>query len=401
MTRRAALPAALLLVAASLASAQTQRRPRGTPPPAPPPPATVTPDEEVYQLGRDALARGAFGAALRLFRSLQTEPRWASDPRLAFNLAQAARYAGEAGEAFLGYTRYLDLAPSAGDAAGVRDQLARLAKESPGPVLRALVARSRDAFRDKLLDRELDEALAQCPRVRLLVRFRAREAMSPADREILQTTYAFSGRAIFWQPARSGGPWLAWVLPTTPLAPPLELGLPPHLFLAAGEAVPVEMGTDLVSAETGFAPAPLRHVPAPEPGGAILVQVEVERMGPPLFLAAARPGTELAEVRSAPSEATVLLGKRRREVPVTATPLLSGPRPSSPESKSFAGLPVAVVALPDREGVLERWAAPPEAFDVVNRFARGSAGPAAARFFARLDGTGPWLPAAGGTARTR
>lgn len=394
MTPRAAFAAALLVLLASLASAQPQRRPRGTPTPAPPAPA-LSPDEEVYQLGRDALARGAFGAALRIFRSLSDDPRRAADPRFAFNMAQAARYAGEAGDAFLGYTRYLDLAPTAGDAAAVREQLSALVRQSPGAVLRALVARSRQAFRERLLDRELEEAFSQCPRVRLLARFRAREAMTGSEREILQTTYAFGGRAVSWQGGGSS-PWVAWIVPTAPLAPPEELGFPPHLSLPAGEAFPLEMGSDLVSAEAGFAPPPLRHVAPPEPGGSVLVRAEVDRMGPPLFLAAARPGAELAEVRSGPGEPTVLLGKRRRDVPVAATPLLLGPRPSRAESKSYPGVPVLVVVLPDRDGVLERWAAPAEAFDVVNRFSRGPSGGA---FYARADGTGPSLPAAGAPAR--
>lgn len=394
MTPRAALPAALLLLVASLASAQPARRPRGTPTPAPAPPA-LSPDEEVYQLGRDALARGAFGAALRIFRSLSDDPRRASDPRFAFNMAQAARYAGEPGDAFVGYSRYLDLAPTAGDAAAVREHLSTLVRQSPGAVLRALVTRSRNAFRERLLDRELEEAFSQCPRVRLLARFRAREAMTAGEREILQTTYAFGGRVVSWQ-GGGGSPWVAWIVPTTPLAPPEELAFPPHLHLPAGEAFPVEMGTDLVSAEAGFAPPPLRHLAPADPGGSVLVRAEVEKMGPPLFLAAARPGAELFEVRSGPGEPTVLLGKRRRDVPVAATPLLLGPRPSRAESKGHPGVPVLVVALPDRDGALERWAAPVEAFDVVNRLWRGPAGGA---FFARSDGTGPSLPAAGAPPR--
>lgn len=383
-----------VLLAALLASAAPAAPPKKTPPARPSAaPAPLSAEEEVYELGRDALSRGAFGVALRLFRTLASEPRFERDPRLAFNLAQAARFSSEAGEAFLSYSRYLSLDPAAPDAATVREQLARLVDQRPADVRRALVDASRRSFSRAASDREVDAALAQCPLARLLVRFSRREGASPAEAELGQTSFAFGGRAVFWQAPPSGGPgpWTVWVLPTAPLAPPEELALPALLFLPAGEAIAFDLGSDLASSERALTARPHPALPpGTEAGWSVHVRVEIERVGPPVFVVGSPSAGSLADVRSAPAEPTFLLGKRRHDLPPVSTPLAAGPRQARAESKTYAGLTVVAVDLPLKEGTLERWAAPVASFDVVNRLARLS--PEGTRLFVRADGSGPSLP---------
>lgn len=388
-----ARPLAVLL-AALLASAALAAPPKKTPPPRPTAAAApLAPEEEVYELGRDALSRGSFGVALRLFRSLVSEPRFERDPRLAFNLAQAARFSSEPGEAFVSYARYLTLDPAAADAATVREQLARLAEQRPADVRRALVEASRRSFARSAADREVEVALSQCPLARLLVRFARREGAAGAEADLAQTSFAFGGRAVLWQapPAGAPGPWTVWIVPTAPLAPPEDLALPALLFLPAGEAIAFDLGNDLASTERALPARPHPGIPAgAEAGWSIHVRAEIERVGPPVFVVGSPSAGSMADVRSAPSEPTFLLGKRRHDLPLVSTPLAAGPRQARAESKTYAGLPVVCVDLPVKEGTLERWAAPVSSFDVVNRFARLS--PDGTRLLVRADGSGPSLP---------
>ena len=401
---------ACALLAAPCRAAQRPRR-GAKPPPATPSP-TPTPEtwqEEVYRLGREALARGSFETASHLFELLESDVRWAGDSRFAFNRAQAARYLNDAGEAAFWYGKYLALDPDAPDARAVHEQVARLVKAFPRSLRAAAQRRAVAEYEQLLENAELQRAIRESPQLRFEVRFVRREAQgSPAKSDELSATkFIFPGRAIYWKAPAQDTPdagWTVWAVATAPVSAPEGVAAPPLLFLPPGRPFEIAMGSDLVSR-----PVSLRvEVPPffPEDPDLTLYRVEltaqVERVGPPVLLVGARGGAVMVDVRSGPAEGPLALGKKRRELPLYPTPLSFGPRMSRPDSKVFPNVPLAVIDVSGREGTVERWGAPVGAFDVVNRFGKLVPGEPE-RLVVRPDGTGPALTAlprsAGGAAK--
>jgi len=387
--RAGAFLAWLLLALPSTAVAATPRR-TPTPPPAPAPPAFEPAADALYRLGRDALARGAFEMASRLFAALEGDPRWDGDARYAFNRAQAARYQGDAGEAVYWYSRYLALDPAAADARTVEEQLGKLIKVSPSPVRATAERRLKADYRKLVEDAEIARALDECPRVRLLVRF-TKVGATPDE-----NAFSFPGRAVYWhlpegEPPEAYGE--LWVVPVVPISAPDGIGAPPLLMLAPGRPLVLELGPDLVTKPAILVPPRVAPFPADPDVQAwrISVVAEVDPKGPPVLLASARAGTQMADVRSGPNEGAPLVGKKKRELPGTATPLSFGPRVPRPDSKAYPRVPLLVLDLPGKDGAVERWAAPIGAFDVVNRFGKLVESKTGVRLFVRADGTGPFL----------
>ncbi|MBL8112074.1 MAG: hypothetical protein JNK60_04260 [Acidobacteria bacterium] len=376
------------------ASAEAQRKK-----PAPAPAATTAsaagatkeaPADEIYRLGREALGRGSFETALRLFRALSGEARWETDPRFVFNRAQAARYVGEAGEALHGYTRYLELDSKAADAATVREELARLLKTAPEPIRKYFATALRDDWEKALRDTELERALREAPAVKIKVAFR-RDGAPPGEP---LTVYLFAGRAVFFTAKNDeteNAVWETWIVPTLPVLAPEGMGAPPLLALPAGRPFVVELGVNLVSKPVVLRAPPVPGFPVdPETEAWKLeIVVELDRLGPPVFVALGRAGVSLADVRSAPTEPFLTIGKKKRDVPSVATPISFGPRPVKADSKLWSKVPLLVVDLPGKDAEVERWAGPLGAFDVVNRFGRVDG----SRLYVRSTPDGPSLQA--------
>ena len=347
-----------------------------------------TSGDEIYKLAKDALGRGSFETAVRLFRVIGEEARFDGDSRFAFNHAQASRFAGNAGEAVYWYARYLALTPSAPDAATVRADVAKLAQTSPKSVRAEALKRARAEYARVLADAELARALRECARVRLTVRFRrGKETGEP-------TSYLFYGRAVLFELSdETDAPSAVWVSADEPIDGPDDG--PPLLLIPPGRPFRLPLASDIGGGVSALAaPQPSRFPPDPAlKEWTLEMAAELDRTGPALLLAPAAPaaGEVLAEVRSAASEPTVAVGKKRRELPVVATSLAFGPRATAPDAKTFAAQRVFVVELAGKDGSSQRWAAPPSAFTVVNAFARRSAASGPERISVRADGSGPFL----------
>lgn len=352
--------------------------------------------DEVYRLGREALGRGSFETASRLLGLLEGDPHWAGDSRFVFNRAQAARYLNDAGEAAYWYGRYLAIEPNAVDAKAVREQVVKLVKAAPRSLRLAALRRAQADWDRMLADPELERALRESPQLRLEVRFvRTGAAAKPGEPQ--PPAFVFPGRAVFWRPPATdtaAAGWEVWAAPLTAVAPPEGLGVPPLLFLPPGRPFPLEMGPDLVSQPKSLVVEPPPFFPEDPDLGLYRVEVtaEVERIGPRLLLVGTRPGDVMVEVRSGPLEGPLLLGKKRRELPLLPTPLSFGPRPPRPDSKLFPSIPLAVLDIAGAGGSVQRWGAPVGAFDVMNRFGKLLPGDPE-RLTARADGTGPALTA--------
>lgn len=370
---------ALLVCALLAAPAAGQGKTKG----APPAPSGA---EEVYRLGREALGRGAFDAAARLFRALEDDASISATPGYAFNRAQAARFLANAGEAVYWYGRYLSLSPGAADAATVRDLTAKLTASYPKSVRGEAHSRARAEWERALADFELERALRACPEARLDVRF-AREGVVLGG-----TAFVYPARIVFWDLPGGDAPGTIWVVPTAPVAPPEELGGPPLLLLPPGRAFALEVGPELVSPAVTLAPpAPVGFAPDPALAAwRVELRARWERDGPPILLVARRTAEALTELRSGPTDGFVTLGKKRRDAPSEPVPLLFGPRAARPDKNAPKGL-LAAVALPGKEGTLDLWGAPLSLFDVANRFGRLTVEGAASRFWVRGETTGPSL----------
>jgi len=354
-----------------------------------PPPAPETSGEEIYRLAKEALGKGSFDTAVRLFRTVEEDARFDADARFAFNHAQASRFAGNAGEAVYWYGRYLALAPSSTDAANVRTEAAKLAQSSARSVRAEAVRRARAEYARARSDAELARALDECARVKLAVRFR--RTSQPAE----GTTYLYRAHAVLFELSmESEGVSAVWVSADEPIAGPDDG--PALLVIPPGRPFRLPLASDLGGVPTTLAPPqPARFPPDPALAGWIVdVAAEIDRNGPPLLLAAAAPGEALAEVHSGPMDPAVALGKKRREVPAVASPLAFGPRPSAPDAKSFPGQRVFVLELVGKDGASQRWGAPTGAFLIVNAFERlVPSPPGPERIFVRADGDGPFLTA--------
>jgi hypothetical protein len=187
-------------------------------------------------------------------------------------------------------------------------------------------------------------------------------------------------------------PSAVWVSAEEPIVGPDDA--PAVLLIPPGRPFRVPLASDVGPAASAFAiPASPRFPPdASLAEWVVELTAELDRAGPPVLLAPALAGEALAEVRSGPGEPVVALAKKRREIPAAATPLAYGPRPSDPEAKSWAGARVFVVEIAGKDGVSQRWAAPPGAFTVVNAFPRVVASPSGPeRILVRADGQGPFL----------
>jgi len=343
--------------------------------------------DEIYRLAKEALGKGSFETAVRLFRTLGDDARFEGDARFAFNHAQASRFAGNAGEAVYWYGRYLSISPSAPDAATVRSEAAKLSASAPKSVRGEVSKRARADYARLLADPELARAIEECARVKLEVRFRRTSQQSEG------TTYLFRAHAVLFElgSAADDAPFV-WVSADEPVAGPDDG--PPLLLVPPGRPLRLPLAGDLGGVPVLVPPPQSSRFPPDLSLSAWTMEVTaaLDRNGPPLLLAAAVPGEALAEVRSGPTDGAVELSKKRRDVPAVATPLAFGPRPASPDAKSYAGQRVVVVEIAGRDGTSQRWAAPPGAFSVVNAFARLVNGPSGAeRICVRPDGQGPCL----------
>lgn len=353
-----------------------------------PTPAIESWGDEVNKLAREALGRGSFETAARLFSLLEEDPRWESDPRFAFNRAQASRYANDPGESVYWYSRYLALDPGATDAKQVSEQIEKLSKGGGKSMRAAALKRVKAEAEHAFGDFELGRALYEAPQVKLQVRFV--KAATPDDPSV--TTFGFPGRAVFWRALEGdtpGATWEVWVVASVPVAAPESLNAP-LLILPPCRPFPVKMGTNLVAPSVRLEIEPLPFFPAAEELAEyrIEVAVELDRNGPPLLLGPNRTGPVMVEVKSGPADGPIAAGKKRRELPAYPMPISFGPRPARPDSKVFPGVPLVVFDLPGKDGDLERWGAPIGAVDVVNRFGKlGDGG----KVYVRPDGTGPFL----------
>ncbi|MEO6323630.1 MAG: hypothetical protein ABIT01_01390 [Thermoanaerobaculia bacterium] len=356
--------------------------------------------EEIYRLGREALAKASFETAVRLFRILESEPAWEGNASYAFNRAQASRYAGKIGEAVYWFGRYLALDAAASDAKSVAEQIAKLVPAAPKDVRATALERARLEYARLVEDAELARALDEAPRVGLEVRF-TRIAASGA--ETPSTAFLFPARVVFWAAPEADGAesgWQAWITPTVPVAAPEDLNAPALLFLPPGRPFRVALGADLVSKPTLLrAPAP-RYFPADPALEAWRIEVVATllKTGPPLLVAARGNGGSgsagglMADVHSGPADGLVALGRKRRDVPREATPIAFGPRLARPDAKTFPKQLVVVLDLPGKDGDLERWGTPIGQLDIVNRFGRMSAGPRGEpRLHVRDAADGPFL----------
>jgi len=290
------------------------------------------------------------------------------------------------------FSRYLSLEPTASDARTVRELVAKLSLSAPKALRQEALKRLEKGYARLRSDPDLARVLEDCPRVRLSVRFRkvSREGKPEGEGG---TAYLHPGRAVFWDLA-SGQPRL-WVVATEPVPVPEDLGAPLQMALPPGRPFPVELGADLKCAPALVPVPPVPYLPGEVEIAAYRaeVSVELDRTGPPVFLTGASGGAAMSEVQSGPFDGPVVLGKRQRELPVTATQLAFGPRPAAADARAFAGQPLFVVDLPAKDGQVQRWAAPVGAFLVVNAFgsiAEASGGP---RLYARGDAQGPYLTA--------
>lgn len=382
----------LLALSLPLAVQRAKKDPPATASAPPPATSSESSGDEIYRIGREALARGAFETASRLFGSLANEPRWANDARFAFNRAQACRYAGDAGEAVIWFGRYLTLDPKATDSKTVLEQIAKLAKSQPRLVRSAAIKRLKAAFQAQLEDYELERALLAAPQARILVHF---ERTDGAENDLSTTTFLFPGRAVFWKSPETDSPdalFNVHVVPTAPVAPPEGTSGPALLILPPGQAFAVSLGADLTSRPLQIAlDAPPGLPRDPDlPLWRLNVTVEVDRSGPPVILSVVKSGPILVDVKSGPSEGAIVVGKKRRDAPSFTQALSFGPRPGRPDSKIYPGTLLAVLDLAGKEGSVERWAAPISAVDVVNRFGKLVPGDPA-KIFVRAEGTGPFL----------
>jgi hypothetical protein len=358
----------------------------------------TSPQEEIYTLGKDALSRGAFETANRLLRCLESDPRWSADGRYCFNHAQASRYAGEPGEAVYWYGRYLAAEKNAPDARAVTDQIARLVKGAPQAIRQSALMHDRETYQDVLKERELERALSEAPNVSLRVRFIKVPDITPVVPEPPSAAlYVFPGHAIFWNAPADDSPegvWRVWLVASMSVAAPEDSGAPPLLMLPSGRPFAAEIGTDLTTKPTLFiAKAPPFFPEDPDLAlWRIEVTAQVERLGPPLFVSAAKPGAVMVEVKSGPAEELVAIGKKRRDAPAIATAVEFGPRAARSDSKALAKVPLLVLDLPGKDAVIERWGAPIGTFDVVNRFARMvEEPPSPPRFYVRAESSSPFL----------
>lgn len=369
-----------------------QRAKRGAAPAPAPAATTESASDEIYRLGREALARGAFETASRLFGSLAGELRWANDARFAFNRAQACRYAGDAGEAVFWYGRYLALDPKATDAKVVLEQIAKLVKSQPKLVRLAAMKRLKGAFQAQLEDYELERALLAAPQARLLVRF---ERTDGAPNDLATTTFLFPGRAIYWRSPEAESAdavFKVHVVSTAPIAPPEGTSGPPLLVLPPGQAFVVSLGAEMTSRPVTMPLDSPLGLPR-DPDLAVWrlnVSVEIDRAGPPVLLNVVKSGPVLVDVKSGPTDGALVVGKKRREPAAFVLPLSFGPRVARPDARAYAGTLLAVLDLAGKEGAVERWAAPISAVEVTNRFGKLVPGDPA-RIFVRTDGTGPFL----------
>jgi hypothetical protein len=377
LTARRSAFAARVVLAAALSAAGTAL-------------AQSSGSDEIYRLGRDALQRGAFEAAARLFTLLEEEPRFVTDPRFAYNRAQASRYAGAAGEAVAWFSRYLSLDPNASDARTVRELVAKLSASAPKALRQEAVRTLEKGYARLRSDPELARTLEDCPRVRLSVRFRkvTREGKPEGEGG---TSYLYPGRAVFWDLA--GSEPRLWVVATAPIPVPEDLGAPLQMALPAGRPFAVALGTDLKCAPVLLRVPPVPYLPgeAEIAGYRAEVSVELDRTGPPVFLTGAAGGAPMSEVESGPFDGAVVLGKRQRELPVTATQLAFGPRPAAPDARAYAGQALFVVDLPAKDGQVQRWAAPVAAFTVVNAFGSLAEAQGGPRLYVRADAQGSYL----------
>jgi hypothetical protein len=382
--RRAGALAALVLSLAAGAAGEIGGSARAVPPN---PAAPESSGDEIYRLAKEALGKGSFETAVRLFRALGEDARFEGDARFAFNHAQASRFAGNAGEAVYWYGRYLSLSPSAPDAAAVRSEAAKLAASAPRSIRSEAVKRARAEYARLLADAELVRALDECTRVKLGVRFRR------ASQSTEGTTYLFRAHAVLFElGSESENAAFVWASADEPVTGPDDG--PPLLLIPPGRPLRLPLASDLGGAPVLVSPPqPARFPPdAALRGWTIEVTAALDQNGPPLLLAAAAAGEALAEVRSGAMDAAVELSKKRREIPAVATQLAFGPRAAAPDAKSYAGQRVFVVEIPGKDGISQRWGAPPGAFSVVNAFARLVNGPAGAeRICVRPDGQGPFL----------
>jgi hypothetical protein len=110
------------------------------------------------------------------------------------------------------------------------------------------------------------------------------------------TVYLFAGRAVFFT-AKSdeteNAVWETWIVPTLPILAPEGMGAPPLLALPAGRPFVVELGVNLVSKPVVLRAPPVPGFPVdPETEAWKLeIVVELDRLGPPVFVAVGRAGS--------------------------------------------------------------------------------------------------------------